>query len=603
MKISLNIFLVLVFLLSFVSCEKNGIFGLDEEDIVLSDFTENFGELVERDFIGSVFDKNGLPLSGVSVEIGGQTAITDSNGIFILKDASVYTYFAYIKARKDAFQNASTTIIPTDGVNKVRLIMLNSSSTQTINSGSESTVNLLDGTSIKFDGNFINRDSIAYSGLLNVSLTYYDPADSDFSQKLPGMPYGQSRYGDERIMESYGAVSVELNGIDGTPLYLAKDSPAEVTIPINSQLQSTALPSIPLWYFDVTDGYWREDGTADKRGNVYMGSVTHLSHWNFSTSKNMVNLNLLLNDEDDNAIANQRINVTNTNSNYPFNTRLFYTNSDGSFNCIATANSQMEFDVYNSATCGVNLIESVAVNTSTTDQNTDITISNSTSAITATLSGKSNNCSEYPVQNGYVLLSLEGEIYFDVIVDGVYQINMLHCEAETTFMAQSINYENAQKSPQINYLFNDPITYLGETLACNSVYEIIQYTIDDGTEKFLLTDSINATFIPLNVGYNAPSISVFETGTSNSRFKLFGLLDEAPYFGKYGNWVIGDPTNIGLNIGQVIDISDTNNSITYSVVEIGHIDQYIDIHFQGNYEDASGIPHSIVGIIHVSRDY
>ena len=42
----------------------------------------------------------------------------------------------------------------------------------------------------------------------------------------------------------------------------------------------TAPETIPLWHYDKTTGLWKEEGTATKNGDKYVGTVTHFSDWN-----------------------------------------------------------------------------------------------------------------------------------------------------------------------------------------------------------------------------------------------------------------------------------------------------------------------------------
>jgi len=481
--------------------------------------------------------------------------------------------------------------------------MMDNPSVQSISSGSVATISLLDGTSVAFEGNFIDKDSVAYSGRVYVELLGLDPAEESFEKKLPGMLYGENSLGQEHILESYGTLAIELKAEDGKLLYLAKDSPVEITIPMNTSLQNAAPTTIPLWYFDYENGYWIEDGDATLLGDKYKGTINHVSYWNFSTSSKLINLNFKFSDEDEKAIANQKFNLKNTNTTYPYNIREFITNSDGAYNCIVPANRILDLKVYNNSVCGNNLIyDDEGVNTSFADRDVNVVIvADAIEALTTTISGVINDCNNDPILNGYVFLNSNGEQYFDLLNDGNYDLNMLHCDTETTFSVTSFDYDNSQRLGEINYFFTNPITYLGELVACNTVNEIIQYSIDEGNEKVLITNGVFVRFNPFNSAYNAPSITIFELGGS-SGFNLFGLLNANPYLGVYANYEIGNLTQRGMNIGQSIDVSDTNNNITFNLVKLGDIGEYIDIHFAGDYQDASGASHNIVGVVHVFRD-
>ena len=83
-------------------------------------FLENFGSEVSRTFIGRITNTQNWPERNIIVSIGNSTALTDGNGVFIIKDALVRENFAYVKA-KIGWQTISKSIVPTIGVNYIDL--------------------------------------------------------------------------------------------------------------------------------------------------------------------------------------------------------------------------------------------------------------------------------------------------------------------------------------------------------------------------------------------------------------------------------------------------------------------------------------------------
>jgi hypothetical protein len=53
------------------------------------DISETFGNDVQRSFLGRVIDVNENPISTVDISIGNSSTSTDSNGIFIINDATI----------------------------------------------------------------------------------------------------------------------------------------------------------------------------------------------------------------------------------------------------------------------------------------------------------------------------------------------------------------------------------------------------------------------------------------------------------------------------------------------------------------------------------
>ncbi|WP_407556096.1 carboxypeptidase-like regulatory domain-containing protein [Winogradskyella sp. 4-2091] len=223
--------ILLLFCLSFNSCEKDdGNLGGDQQEIIPNTFSEYFGNTISRDFIGNVVDTNNNPIEGVTITIGNDIAITDNNGVFLIKDANVKERFGYIIADKTGYIHGSRSIIPSNGTNKVTIMLLEANIVGAVNSGNSETVSLTNGSSVSFDGNFIKEDGSTYSGSVDVIMHHLDPADEDMALQMPGMLYAQNEEGAERLLQTFGMLAVELRGSGGEELNLAEGSTSEIEI-------------------------------------------------------------------------------------------------------------------------------------------------------------------------------------------------------------------------------------------------------------------------------------------------------------------------------------------------------------------------------------
>ena len=212
--------LTIVFLINNFSCQKDdGLSGNNNPQENIPDtFSEYFGNEISRDFLGTVIDKNHNPIEGAAITIGGETTMTDSNGVFIIKDANVNERFGYVKAEKAGYIHASRSVVPSNGTNKVTIMMLEETVVGTISSGSTSTVTIDGGSSVSFDGNFIKEDGSAYEGSVDVIMHHLDPTDEDMSMQMPGMLYAENENGAERMLQTLGMLAVELRGSGGEGL-------------------------------------------------------------------------------------------------------------------------------------------------------------------------------------------------------------------------------------------------------------------------------------------------------------------------------------------------------------------------------------------------
>ncbi len=600
-----NLILMLLFsTLMITSCQQDdgNSGGGEEQENIPETFSEYFGNAISRDFLGNVIDINKSPIGGVTITIGNKTATTDSNGIFIINNANVKERFGYVKAEKLGYIHGSRAVVPSNGTNKVTIMLLEATVVGTINSGTAETVALGNGSSVSFDGNFKKEDGSTYSGAVNVIMHHLDPADDAMAMQMPGMLYAENEAGAERTLQTLGMLAVELRGTNGEDLNLAEGSTSEIKIPVDASLMSIAPASIPLWYFDEVNGFWKEEGQATLQGNMYVGTVAHFSFWNCDIPAEAITLCISATNDDTNPLSNLYVSITSAT----FGTTYGYTNENGEVCGFVPSNESLELNVYSYDFCGDNPLYSEAIGPFTADSSISVVVEDNSEIIEETVIGTFNTCNGTVVSDGYVQLTYGNQTFTDAVSDGSFEINLLRCEADNTFRIKGSDYVNLQTTDSISYTFTTPLTDIGSISACNTINEFIQYTIDDGDSVFIF-ENISANFyLDGQNQSNGPSLDIFGNGNddTNTCFYMYGALNDPDYLGTYGNinFNTGETGETGFFIGECISVSDTNNTITYNLSALGEVGDYIDINFTGSYEDFSGNPHTIIGIVHVLRD-
>lgn len=596
------ILFILITTLTFSSCSKDEddrISGGEQQEIVPDEFSEYFGNEISRDFLGTVIDKNHLPIEGVLVTIGDDTAYTDSNGVFMIKNATINKRFGYIKASKTGYIHGSRNVVPSNGTNKVTMMLLDNNIIGTVNSGETGNVSLNNGSSVNFDGNFIKEDGSEYSGSVNVIVHHLDPTDEDMPLQRPGMLYAQNKEGAERMLQTLGMLAVELRGSAGEELNLAEGSTSEIQMYVDPSLMAIAPATIPLWYFDETKGYWIEEGEATLQGNMYVGTVSHFSFWNYDIQAEAVTLCITATNEDNNALNNLWVKITSLT----YGTTTGFTNENGEVCGYIPSNESLELNVYSYDFCGNTALYSEMIGPFTTDSDISITVPESSDIIEETITGNFNTCDDNAVTDGYVQLKYGGQIFTDVVSDGTFEISLLRCEEDNTFQIKASDYVNLQTTDSISYTFTTPLTNIGTITACNTVSEFVQYSIDDGDVIYIL-DNINSQFDTNSPNYNAPILTLSGSSNDGNCFYMFGKLDNTNYEGTYDNYAWNDTgdENTGFNLEECLGISNVNNNIIYNLTSLGSVGEYIDINFNGTYEDYEGNTHTISGMVHVLRD-
>lgn len=584
----------------FMSCDKDNISNDDQQDDTPSNFSEYFGSEITRSFLGNVMDSNGNPIEGVTITIGTDQVQTDANGVFSMEDAQVNQRFAYVKAEKAGYIHGSRALVPTNGVNKVSIMLLEETVAGSTTSGTEKTIAIANGASVSLKGDYIKPDGTPYSGDLDVILHHLDPTDTNVTLQMPGMLYAENEANQERMLQTLGMLAVELRGTAGEDLNLAENSSAEIKIPVDPSLMAIAPSTIPLWYFDEAKGYWIEEGEATLVGSNYIGTVKHFSFWNCDIPAEAINLCVTVINENETAFANTRVTITSNT----FGTRGGYTNELGEVCGLVPSGETLEINVYDFAICGSNIIYTSTIGPYNADDSITVVVQETSDIINETVFGTFADCNETLITNGYVVLTYGDQTFYDTVTDGAFEINMLRCSSSDSFSIEAVDTDHLQTTGAINYTFDATTeTNLGNLLACNTVTEFIQYTVDDNDE-LLITANIQGSFMPTggNFDNNLNISGQRDSGTNNGCFYLFGVLDDAPHTGTYDHINFEAGSDTGINISECIGISENNNNITYNVTALGDVGEYIDINFSGSYEDFNGNPHTIAGVIHVLRD-
>ncbi|GGI56261.1 carboxypeptidase-like regulatory domain-containing protein [Winogradskyella haliclonae] len=429
-----------------------------------ADFAENFGSQVSASFLGRIIDENNSPVEGVTIEIGNSTATTDAFGVFSIQNANVFERFAYIKAEKDGYIKGSRALVPSESeINQVQIMLLEKTVTETISSGESSVVSLSNGSEVTFDGNFITTSGSSYNGSVNVTVKHLSPDDNNMNVMMPGMLYAQNMSGNEVALETYGMLAVELTTSGGESLQLAENSRSRITVPLAADV--TNPPStIPLWYFDDINGYWKEDGQAILQGNQYIGEVSHFTFWNYDYPYPAVNLCITLRDTNGNPLPYTALDLyselLNSTGTYGF------TDSSGTECGLVPADEELTVTVY-SPLC-LDSPFTTTIGPFSFDVNTTVIVDLEDNI---TFEGNFLTCDGQDVTNGYVQLFINEVSQVIPVTDGSIDVAFNACGA-TSYTYKGIDLENNQETEVFTGVIDDTTTTInvGSFSAC-TVFE------------------------------------------------------------------------------------------------------------------------------------
>jgi hypothetical protein len=582
----------LFLILTFSGCNPNDGFsglGNTNDDI----FVQSFGGKVDRDFIGQVVDINNQPVQNVDITIGSETAQTDVNGVFIIKNAEVRERFAYITAKKAGYIDGSRSLVPTSGKNNVKIMLLPNTPVQTIQSAVASEVALPNGTKVAFDGAFQDEAGNAYTGDVTVAMFHLTPSNANISQLMPGMLCGQTADTNKQaVLQTFGMLNVELRGTAGQKLNLAEGHTAEITMDIDASQLATALTSIPLWHFDEAVGYWKQDGEASKVGNKYVGTVSHFSWWNCDTFSSTITLTVTVVDTDGHPIANAGVGLVVTATN--FTSYVQSTATNGQVSGLVPANQTITLNIYD--TCG-NIISTTTIGPFIANTILPNVVITTAMAQDTLVEGSLVKCDNTNVTNGYVILHYGTQSLITMVTSGSFSFTTLVCSTNNNaFTLQGFDYENIQTTGDINYTFTTPVTNIGNITACSTVTEFISYQLDNDPTVYYFSSNTGG------LGPNNTGLQIIGSLSANNTTPSIYISGNTNVPGIYTT------TDFYLEGGSFGYIgSSTTNTMSFNLSQFGAVGEYIDVTFSGTFLElqTSGptpITHTITGVAHVIRN-
>jgi hypothetical protein len=573
-------------LLLQISCDKSD----DISDVTKPSTSYEQGATVDRNFHGVILDLSGNPINGATVSIGTSTAQTNSRGIFSISSASVREKFAYIKVSKTGFIDGSRVIVPTTGDNRINIMLIPNSPTATVASGVSSEVNLPNGTKVKFDGSFKDASGNAYSGNVTVSLYHLKTSNPYLSEIMPGSLLATNTAGETKMLETFGMIHVDLKGSGGQKLNLASGHTAEISIEIDATQTSTAPATIPLWSFDEATGIWKEEASATKIANKYVGNVSHFSWWNPDYPYGQCNLSVTVNNTAGSPISNLLLGLARPGQAPIYRS----TNLSGQVNGAVFANEILTLTIKN--LCGTIIYTTPVGPFAVASNNVLPTIVLSNTAVpTVTINGTLKTCANANVTNGLVMLkntSLSSNYYNQImqpVTNGTFSFVTNICGSSQQFEFKGEDYTNLQSSGPILFTATAPVTNIGNILTCTSNNEFITYQVDSDPTRYVISNISNQS--------SGGSLYISNNNTGGS-FPFFYLSMQTGFTG-----VATYNTGFGMEftLGTALTGFSNISTVQLIVSQYGPVGGYIDFTFNGTYSNSTG-NHTVTGTGHVIRD-
>lgn len=260
----------------FFSCQKD---NTSETDKYLDTFTAKVRNEVTGSVTGYVYDENNKPIADAEVAIYSGRTRSDKHGFFVFENQKMDSKGTFIKVFKKGYLHGSDMIYPAAGTTSyARVKLLSSNAIAEFDSGAGGKIGIPGGGYVSFEPSSIVDDKgNLYTGNVSVTLKYLNPNDDDLGDAMPGALEGRRDGGGDVVLGTLGMIAAELHDSDGNLLNIGKGKTATIEIPAKTQNRPA---TIPLWWFDESEGVWVEEGSASLQGSFYIGQVSHFSFWN-----------------------------------------------------------------------------------------------------------------------------------------------------------------------------------------------------------------------------------------------------------------------------------------------------------------------------------
>ncbi len=277
-----NRFLLLLLALAFSLTMFTGCSSDDDPGTPNDDDNNNSGLEDVGSISGIISRSNGSTIEGAVISTGTHSATSNEDGYFVL--TAVPEGPALVAFSGDGFMSTfrvaevrSDNAVHFPGIT---LLVVESAVINSTSGGEVATTGNI-GVADFAANSFVNAAGDNYSGDVTIEINAMNTDNDDFYGSFPGEFAGIREDGSEVTLVSYGFMNIQMLADDKSPLQLADGTTAELTLTISSDKAATAPATIPMWYFDETDGQWYEEGQAVLSGNSYTADVAHFTTWNW----------------------------------------------------------------------------------------------------------------------------------------------------------------------------------------------------------------------------------------------------------------------------------------------------------------------------------
>lgn len=559
-------------LLFFLSCQKE----LSVESNGLSGSVPDFTTKVSSSVTGFITDENDLPVANALVSMGSAITESDKYGLFKIKNVQVVKDAALVTVIHPGYFNGIKTYLATDGKAAFfRIKLIPKIIAGTVNGAIGGNVTLANGLIVNLPTNGVVNatTNAAYTGQVNIAAHWINPTGTELNRTMPGDLRGVDTAGSVKLLTTYGMAAVELTGAAGELLQIASGKKATLTLPLPSALAASAPASIPLWYFDEKSGLWKEEGSAAKTGNSYIGTVSHFSYWNCDMPSNFVRFNCTITNGKGIPITNAYVKISVVGD--PQRAGYGYTDSTGYASGAVANNAALMLEVFGEYNCLAGLYAKNFTTTTTDVSLGKIVIPASASA---TITGNVTDCSNKPVTNGFIVMQKDGLNFYQPLSNtGTFNFTTAICNTTSSLTLIAEDNTALKASAPVNLTVSGGDFQAGTLIACTfSTLQFFNYSINGTNYSFTApADSLTQYTKPQNTP--PPIIIIASRPPTNNQSAMIDFVQTGAAVNSQQNLISFSCPEIGNPSTFVIPIN-------VKITEYGVIGQFMAGNFTGTFK-------------------
>lgn len=522
---------------------------------------------------GIVTDANNDPLAGARVLCGDQNTITDEYGAFRFQNVDMTEAAAVVTVQKAGYFNGIRTFRVTAAGREqfIQIQLLTKTAAGTFDAAAGGVVAASNAQFIFVPNQVLDAANKPYKGKATLAYAFINPESNDFADIMPGDLRAVNDKNELVALQSFGMMALELQGESGEKLHLDGSNNVTFRMVIPATLRKTAPAAIPLWHFNESTGLWEQEGSAEKMGDSYVGTVKHFSFWNCDAQFPVVNFKAIFQDDQHHPLANALVQITRNNNSSTYG----YTDETGEVSGLVPANEQVTISIKDK--CG-KVIFTKNAGPWSADANAGTFNVAVSPASRIAISGKVTSCDGAAVTKGVVNIQVNGVHYATAIQNGSYAAAILRCATGTATVVLNPVDETAGKMSTSTFQLA-PGDYTRDLQACDVIQASSVSLVVEGNTLALTTpaDSIlfsNDRSDSSTVGSYSISAAQKTSPSNQTTFDLANL-------------------QIGTSVSPYFSISmDGNNyygqTVSITITRTGVAGEYVEGTFSGNLQKIPG---------------